>query len=151
MIERLPLIVRALWYGQKLRRSADIKDWAASAAVFAPVLLWAFPWLQARGYLPLDLTVEEAQSLAMQLATALLVAAGYFFRATSDQVGFGSREAKEPLPPPEASGAPAGEPPVDYERAGGVLYRYRPNEVQARGGPGAHPGDDPDLGSFNRG
>ncbi len=148
MIEKLPLVLRALWYGQKLKRSAAWKDVAAAASACAPLLLWAMPWLQARGYLPADMTPEEAQALALQIATAALLGAAYFFRATSDRVGFGNREATKPPPPLDED--PPDVPPVDFPRPVGVLYQVGRHGLQAGSASAAHPGDAPGLDSFNR-
>lgn len=147
MIDKLPAIIKALFYGRKLQQSAAWKDIAAAASAFSPIVLWAIPWLQSKGYLPADMTHEEAQALAMQIATAVLMAAAYFFKATSDTVGFGNRESSS-VPPPIAD--PDAGAPVDYHRDDGVLYRIQQPAVPAGGSASRHPGADPGLDSFNQ-
>ena len=139
----LSRIVQALWLGAKLRRSATWKDWGAFVAVAAPLLTLIAQYASEQGWLPGEVSAEEIDALALWIWQGSGVVLAYWFRATSEEVGWGKRQEIEEHPDDDAFDS-------DPYAGGGVLHRLPGVRVQPDSPAHIHPGDDPGPDGFNR-
>jgi hypothetical protein len=142
-MSRVVQIVQALYLGSKLRHSATWKDAGALVALVAPLVAILGKWAAAAGWLPGELSQAEIDAIAQWVWSGSGIVLAYWFRATSEDVGWGHRQEIEGalLPEPDEQVGP---------ESVGVLHRMPELYLRDNASSHRHPGDDPGLDSFNR-
>lgn len=136
-------ILRALWMGAKLRKSSSWKNRGAFLAIFVPFAVLCSKVAVAYGWIPAEVSQQEIEEIAQWIWQGYGLLLAYWFRATSDEVGWGGGQEIEEHPDVEQEydyGAPAG----------GVLNQQPRLRLPPVAKTNHHPGDDPGLDDFNR-
>lgn len=115
MIDKLPAVIKVLWYGHRLRHARAWSDIATAVAALTPAFMLLLSWAQSKGWLFVGMSEQEVSEMANSIALVVMPILAYLFQATNKDAGFRSGEPQ--LPP---LSAPTDERPLDYS-TGGVL------------------------------